>query len=326
MKIAVTILKARVDKFCDYSKLPKECEIFFAGSTGLDDMKPYLDSDVLFVDATQNVSAELIDSMPNLKMIHSEGVAYNKIDCDYAKSKGIMVCNARGANAPQVAEQNILLMLAVLHRFEEGSHEMKKGLQKPAQSRFIQEGLRDLGGEKVGLVGFGAIGKELAKRLFPFGSDLYYYDPYPASKDIEEQYHVKFLGFEELLKSCDIIAINLPVTPETTGMINKRTLSIMKPNAIVINCARGEIVVNEDLVWAIKNNIIYGAGIDTIAPEPVPGDSPILTIEEPYSLRVAVSPHIAGTTLSAFRNMFAIFNTNVNKLCKGEKPTTIVNV
>lgn len=324
MKIAVTIEKARVDKFCDYGKLPKDCELVFAKSPRLEDMKDFLDADVLYVNAMQQVKADIIDAMPNLKMIHSEGVAFNKIDVDYAKKKGIFVCNARGANAGQVAEQTILLMLNLLHRFEEGSHLMKKGLQKETQSRFIQEGLLDLKGAKVGIVGFGAIGKELATRLITFGCKLFYYDPFPAAEEIEKQYQIERMSFDNLLKACDIVSLHLPVTPETAGLMNKEKLSLMKPSAILINTSRGEIVNNEDLVWAIQNGIIYGAGLDTIAPEPVPKDNPILTLEEPYCYKVAVSPHIAGTTLSAFRNMYSIFTENVNKIANGEKPVTLV--
>ena len=106
--------------------------------------------------------------------------------------------------------------------------------------------------------------------------------------------------------------------------MNKEKLSLMKPSAILINTSRGEIVNNEDLVWAIQNGIIYGAGLDTIAPEPVPKDCPILTLEEPYCYRVAISPHIAGTTLSAFRNMYTIFAENVNRIANGEKPAAVV--
>ena len=324
MKIAVTIEKARVDKFCDYGKLPKDCELVFAKSPRVEDMKDCLDSDVLYVNAMQQVHADIMDRMPNLRMIHSEGVAFDKIDVEYAKAKGIYVCNARGANAGQVAEQTILLILNVLHRFEEGSNLMKAGLQKETQSKFIQEGLLDLEGAKVGILGFGAIGKELAKRLVVFGCKLYYYDPLPATAEIEQKYQIERMSFDDILKTCDIVSLHLPVTPETRGIINKEHLSMMKPSAILINTSRGEIVNNEDLVWAIKNDVIYGAGLDTIAPEPVPKDSPILTIEKPYSYRVAISPHIAGTTLSAFRNMYSIFAENVNKIANGEKPVTLV--
>lgn len=326
MKIIALVAKEKVEKFTDFQMVPKEADIVYYRSDEKEKMaKEAADAEVLLVNAMTPVGDDLISVFPNLKMVHSEGVAYNKIDLEAAKKRGIYVCNAKGANAGQVAEHAIMLMMNVIKHYEEGLVEIRKGNQKDIQGKFISSGLSDLGAKSVGIVGFGAIGRELAKRLKPFGCKLYYYDPFPADAKTEEELGISKLGFEEILKTCDVVSMHLPVTPETTNIINKDTLGMMKKDAVLINTARGEIVNTKDLADAIKKGTIAGAGIDTLAPEPVTADNPLVSLEAPYSYKVVLTPHTAGTTFSAFRNMYKIFWTNVSLLQKGEKPSTVVN-
>ncbi len=326
MKIIALVAKEKVEKFTDFQMVPKDADIAYYSSGETEKMiKEAADAEVLLVNAMTPVEESLISAFPDLKMIHSEGVAYNRIDLEAAKKRGIYVCNAKAANAGQVAEHAIMLMMNVIKHYEEGLAEIRKGNQKDIQGRFISSGLSDIGAKSVGIVGFGAIGRELAKRLKPFGCRLYYYDPFPADAKTEEMLGISKLGFEEILKTCDIVSMHLPVTPETTGIINKNTLGIMKKDAVLINTARGEIVNTKDLAEAIKEGTIAGAGIDTLAPEPVTADNPLVSLKPPYSYRVVLTPHTAGTTFSAFKNMYRIFWTNVGLLSKGKKPGTVVN-
>ena len=136
---------------------------------------------------------------------------------------------------------------------------------------------------------------------------------------------ITYLEKEELLSSCDIITLHVPVTPSTTNFINKDTLALMKPNAIIINAARGLVVDTQALTDAIMAEQIYGAGLDTIEPEPVPADSPVLLMPEPYCKRVVLSPHVAGTTKSVFFAAYHNFWNNVKAVANGERPMNIVN-
>lgn len=327
MKVAVLTSKARCEGYSDPSWIPAGTEIVHLGQEYTNDevLKKAGDADVILVDAVLPVDRELIEHMPNLKMVHSEGVSYNRIDIEAAAERGIYACHNKAVNSGQVAEHVIMLILTVMRRFSEGEMMVRAGKQIEAKGKFIMEGLSDLIGCKVGLIGFGAIGKELAKRLAPFECELYYYDPLRASSEVEAQYNITYLEQETLFRTCDVITLHVPVTPSTEGMICTKTLAMMKPTTILINCARGAVVRDADLAEAIKNGVIYGAGLDTMDPEPVPADDPLLLLPEPYCYRVSVSPHIAGNTKGTFVASYEGFWGNVARLARGERPVNIVN-
>jgi len=213
----------------------------------------------------------------------------------------------------------------VLHRFAEGEAMVRAGRQMETKTRFIAEGLPDLLGKKVGIVGFGAIGKELAKRLLPFGCEIFYYDAFPADPETEKELCAAKLNFSELLSTCDIVSLHVPETPETYHMMNRETIGKMKPGAILINTARGSVVDSGALAEAIQNGTIYGCGLDTMDPEPVPADDPVLLLGEPWCYRVAVSPHVAGVTLNVFRTIYKNIWANISAVARGERPENIVN-
>ncbi len=327
MKVAILTSKERCEKYSDFSMLPEGCELIHIGPeyTAADVISKAGDAECIVVDAVLPVTAEMIEGMPGLKMIHSEGVGFAAIDVDAAAKKGVYVCNNKAVNAPQVAEHTVLLILAVLRRLFEGDAMVRAGRQMEAKTSFIYEGLGDLLERKIGMIGFGAIGKELAKRLHPFGCELYYYDPFRASPEVEAEYHVTYVDQETLFSQSDVITLHVPVTPSTTKMINKDTLSKMKSNAIIINCARGAVVDSEALAQAIMNGTVYGAGLDTMEPEPVPIDDPIIQMPEEFRYHVVMSPHIAGTTTMVFVNAYRNIWRNVTHIAKGEKPFNIVN-
>ncbi len=327
MKIAMLTAKNRFDTYSDPAMVPADAELMFLKPDYTEDeaIAALGETEALLVDSVLPVTEKMIAAMPNLKFIQAEGVAYNKIDIEAAAKAGVYVSNNRAVNAAQVAEHSVMLILAVLHRLLEGDAEVRAGRQDEAKHRFIVDGLEDIIGKKVGLVGFGAIGKELAKRLLPFGCQLFYYDPFRASPEVEEEYSITYLEKEELLASCDIITLHVPVTPSTTNFINAETLALMKPNAIIINAARGLVVDTQALADAIMSGKIYGAGLDTIEPEPVPVDSPVLLMPEPYNRRIVLSPHVAGTTKSVFFAAYRNFWKNIAAVSKGEKPMNIVN-
>ncbi len=327
MKIALLTAKNRFDTYSDPASVPADAELIFLSTdyTEEEAIEKLGDVEALLVDSVLPVTEKMIAAMPKLKFIQAEGVAYNKIDIEAAKAAGVFVSNNRAVNAAQVAEHSVMLILAVLHRLLEGDAEVRAGRQDEAKHRFIVDGLEDIIGKKVGLVGFGAIGKELAKRLLPFSCQLFYYDPFRASAEVEQEYSITYLEKEELLSTCDIVTLHVPVTPSTTNFINKDTLALMKPNAIIINAARGLVVDTQALADAIMAEQIYGAGLDTIEPEPVPADSPVLLMPEPYSKRIVLSPHVAGTTKSVFYAAYRNFWKNIDAISKGERPMNVVN-
>ena len=327
MKIAVLTAEKRFRRFADPAMIPENAELVFFGADYTEDevIARAGDAEVIMVDAVYPVTEKMIQGMPKLKLIHSEGVAYNRIDTEAAAKAGVYVCNNRAVNAGQVAEHTVLLMLAVMRRLTEGDAMIRAGRQGEAKYTFIQQELKDLIDQRVGLVGFGAIGRELAKRLLPFGCRLFYYDPFRADEATEREYNITYLEKDELLRTSDVITLHVPVTPSTTNFINRDTLALMKPSAILINCARGAVVNSADLAEAVKTGKIYGAGIDTIDPEPVSADDPLVCLPEPWCYRVILSPHIAGTTVSVFLSSYRNFFNAIAAVMAGEKPKNVVN-
>lgn len=325
-KVLILTSTKRMEKFSDLSAIPTDWEFIFGEDFNTDDavLQAAGDADFIFADAVREVSKTLIDNMPNLKLIHSEGVGYNKIDLQAAKEKNIYVCNNTAANSAAVAEQSILLMMGLQRRLLEGDQMVRSGQQIQAKGSFIMDGLPELGSCHVGLVGMGSIALETAKRLKPFGTQLSYFNRSRKSA-VEHELGLSYLPLAELCKQCDIISLHLPVTPETTGLINADLLSLMKPSALLINTARGELVVQEDLVAALSTGQIAGAGLDTLYPEPVLPDNPLLNLPESCHYKLLFSPHIGGTTKPAFEKMHKTVWANILAVSKGVAPINIVN-
>lgn len=327
MKILLMTLKKRIERFSDLSSIPKDWTLVFADFET--DTEKLLemggDADVIFVDAMQPVKKDLIERMPNLKMIHSEGVGYDWIDVSAAAKKGVFVCNNAAANSKAVAEQAILLMLSVLRRVVEGDRMVREARQIEAKSNWSLEGIKELWNCHVGIIGMGAIGQETAKRLRGFESKVSYYSRHPLPKDLEKELGVDYLPLEELLQKSDIISLHLPSNAETKHFMNVDRFRLMGKYSIIINTSRGELVNQEDLILALKEEMIAGAGLDTISPEPVTPDNTLLQLPEELYHRITFSPHIGGVTEQAFIQMHRFVWENIRRIDEGRRPENIVN-
>ena len=276
----------------------------------------------LVVDAIMKIGPDIIENMPGLKLIHSHGVAYNAIDLESARKAGVFVCNCAGVNARSVAEQAILLILALLKNFRWGEDMVYAGRQMEAKTACFKNGLPELGSQTVGIVGFGAIGRDLAARLRPFGCVINYFE---ALGDCGAE-GLTFMPLEELYACSDIVSLHVPVTPETTNMINGESLKMFKHGAILINTARGELMDHTAVVEALKSGQLGGLGADTLAPEPFLPDNPLLcALPEELRRYVALSPHIAGITAGTFVRAYERVRNNIEAIERGERPGCIVN-
>ncbi len=282
------------------------------------------DADVLWVSPVDIINKKVIDSLPNLKIIQSLGVAFDKIDLEAAKARGIYVCNNRAVNASSVAEHAVCLMLACLKSLPYFDARIKKGEFEEAMDESRKVGHFELGTRTVGLIGLGAIGKEAVKYLKAFGSKIYYHDTTQAPKEYEEENGLTYGTLEDLYANCDILSYHVPVLDSTRGMVNKETIAKMKKDVIIINVSRGEIVNNDDLRDALNNEQVI-AGLDVIAPEPPAADHPLITLTEKGNARLVATPHIAGTTNDAFIRMSQWSYDNMVKTMAGQKPSNVVN-
>ena len=193
------------------------------------------------------------------------------------------------------------------------------------KERCMVEGITELSACRVGLIGFGDIAHATAERLAPFGCRLYYYTRHRRTPEEEQRCHVTYLPLEQLLAACDILSLHCAVTEETRNLVDAAFLRQVKPTAYLINTARGDLVDNEALRQALVEGRLAGAGLDTLAPEPVPADHPLATLPQEVQDRVVLAPHLGGITEASFRRAHAHMWRNVERLAAGERPDSIVN-
>ena len=248
---------------------------------------------------------------PTLKCISRYGVGYNAIDCDAAKAAGIAVCNTPGINAVAVAEMTLCLMLSLARKTPKHDNSIRRGEWK----RFIGS---DLAGKRLGIVGLGCIGKLVAARAAAFDMKIQAYDLYPDDA-FSEKNNISFLPLKELLETSDFISLHAPNTPETQGMISREAFGWMKPSAYLINTSRGELVDEEALFEACRDNKIAGAGIDVFQQEPL-YESPLFSLDN-----VVLTPHQAANTSETGLKTGMMALENAINVCYARPCSNIVN-
>ncbi len=261
------------------------------------------DADVL-LHVLERVTAADFESAPRLKLIQKLGVGVDTIDLDAAKRRGVAVCNMPGANTRAVAELTLLLMLATLRRLTELDAQTRRGNGWALDSGVL-DNLGELGGRTVGLVGFGAVGKCLAPMLQAIGARILY-----NSRHESPQPHAAgFVSLPDLLSASDVVSLHVPLTSATAGMINDKTLTLMKPGGILINTARGGLVDYDALQRALSTGGLRAAGLDVFDTEPAGQTHPLFRLPN-----VLVTPHLAWFTSETLNRGLAVFAENCRRL------------
>ncbi|MEN3042469.1 MAG: hydroxyacid dehydrogenase [Fervidobacterium sp.] len=243
--------------------------------------------EVLIVRSATKVTAEIIEAGKKLKIIGRAGTGLDNIDVKAAESRGIKVINTPGANSVSVAELTIGLMIACSRHIARGTNDLKNGKWTKKEL----EG-HELFGRTVGIIGFGNIGKEVAKRLTTFDMKILAYDPYIKETDM----NVKIVDLETIYRESDYITIHVPLTQETKNLINKESISKMKDGVIIINAARGGIIDEAALYEGLTSGKIYAAGLDVFEVEPPTDDLRQKLLSLP---NVVATPHIGASTYEA---------------------------
>jgi len=264
------------------------------------------DADVL-LHVLEPVRAETIDASPNLKLIQKLGIGVDTIDLEAARRRGIAVCNMPGANTRAVAELTLLLMLASLRRLTELDAETRAGNGWSLDPHSL-DNLSELGGREVGLVGFGAVGRCLTPMLQAIGARVIYTDIKEASET-----SATFVSFQQLLSMADIVSLHVPLTAETTHIMNAAAFAAMKRGSILINTARGGLVDQAALCDAITSGHLRGAGLDVFPSEPVDAGNPLLKLPN-----VIVTPHLAWFTGETLARCLGVFADNCQRLRDGQ--------
>lgn len=328
MKILHLGKKGNVEKYLPDKEYLKDVELVDLPITASEQeiLKQASDAHYIIADAIAPVSKELIRGMSQLRMIHSEGVAYNLFDIEAAREQGVYVCNCKGMNAMAVAEQTVLLMLGLLRDVTAGDAAVRQGRQIQVKEGYMVRGdLYELSDFPVGIIGFGDIAKCVAGLMRAFHVETYYYSRHRADKAVEEEYGVTYLPLDELCGKCKIFSIHVPVTEETKNMINESFFHKVSMGSYLINTARGEIVDSQALVDAIKKGIIKKAALDTIAGEPVKEDNILVNQPSEIADRLLFSPHIGGITASSFKRGYEMVWEDIHAVEAGRKPERVVN-
>jgi D-3-phosphoglycerate dehydrogenase len=263
------------------------------------------DADGLIVGAVPLTAAHF-SAAPRLRVVAMHGVGVDHIDLSAAVTHGVVVANAPGSNDDAVAELTIALMLACLRQIPEAVIAARAGEWRG----FVGD---ELAGKTVGILGWGRIGRGVARRLLGFDVTLLVHDPYVAAETIAAGGAAP-VGLDDLLATSDLVSLHLPLTAETANLLDGDRLAMMRPSAYLINTARGGIVDERALKARLRAGLLRGAGLDCFAIEP-PLGNPLLELP-----MVVATPHMGSQTREAITRMGVIAATNVVRVLNGEEP------
>ncbi|MDI9440806.1 MAG: D-2-hydroxyacid dehydrogenase [Bacillota bacterium] len=273
------------------------------------------DAEYVFVNKVPITRATL-DACPNVKFIGVLATGYNIVDVEAAKEKGIIVSNVPTYGTDSVAQFVFALLLEICHHVGHHSQAVFEGRWTTNQDWcFWDYPLIELAGKTMGIIGFGRIGRATARIARAFGMEVVAHDNYAAG----DTDGFRLVELDELLATSDVISLHVPLTPETKGLINKETIAKMKDGVIIINTARGPLIVEEDLKAALDSGKVYAAGLDVVSVEPIRKDNVLLTCKN-----VFLTPHIAWAPKESRQRLMDITVENLRQFMAGN-PINVVN-
>ncbi|OGG42991.1 hypothetical protein A2841_00355 [Candidatus Kaiserbacteria bacterium RIFCSPHIGHO2_01_FULL_48_10] len=274
-------------------------------------------ADVVMFAPGRHLPDEVLETGKNIKLMQLWSSGYDKFNIAGAKKFGIPVANNGGANAGSVAEHTVLLMLAVGKWLPDSHKRTTTGTwagNKHGLDMFM------LKGKKVGIIGFGNIGRSVARILKGFQSNVFYYDIKRADESTEVELGATFTPFEEIIKNSDIITLHLHANDSTKNIIGAKEFGMMKKDTTLINVSRASLVDQDAFLKALTDGTLHGAGLDVYPKEPTEANDPILTLPN-----VVATPHMAGSTMDAYREALSNSVENFRRVARSEKPLWIVN-
>lgn len=261
------------------------------------------------------IDRSVIRALPRLKMICVVATGVNCIDIEAAREAGIAVCNVKEYSTATVSQMTVLMILSLSSSFIQYVEDVKKGRwQSENLFCFLDYPIAEVKGKKLGILGYGNLGKEVARIMSAFGMKILIVEsprtPIPGA-----------LALMEVLKQCDFFTIHTPLTKETRLLIGKEQLALMKNTAFLINVSRGEIVDEEALARALKNKTIAGAALDVLSKEPPPPNHPLL---DPSIPNLILTPHIAWASSEARKTILEVTRDNIRAFLDGS-PQNLIN-
>ena len=289
---------------------PPELELRFANSYDRAEQMALIEHAAFMLPGFAAVDEAMLQHAKALRMIQKWGIGYDSIDVAAARRMGIPLSIAAGSNAGPVAELAIALILGVYRRLPYVNRVVREGGWPTSEMR---ETCFQITGKTVGLVGFGNIGRMLARRLRGFDAEVIYFDARRADVQIEQALGVRYVGLPELLAQSDIVSLHAPLNSHTAKMINAATIATMKDGAVLINTARGGLVDERALFDALVTGKLRGAGLDAFDSEPPARDNPLLTLDQ-----VVITPHAGGGVFDNIDNVARHTLGNIMRFVRGE--------
>jgi glyoxylate reductase len=274
------------------------------------------DADAVITQLRDPVDKEFIDAGKKLKIIANYAVGFNNIDVEYAKSKRIYVTNTPGVLTEATADIAWALILAVARKIIPADKFVREGKFKGWKPKLFLG--YEIYGKILGIIGMGRIGQAVARRATGFGMKILYHNRKRLPDKVEKLYNATYVDLETLLKTSDFISVNVPLTDETYHLLDEKRLHLLKPNAILVNTARGPVVDEKALYKLLKEGKIAGAGFDVYENEP------LLTPGLEKLDNVVLLPHIGSATFETRSKMSIMVAENVIDALEGRKPKNLV--
>lgn len=252
----------------------------------------------------------VIRAAPKLKLVQLVSAGFDKMPMALLAERNIPVANNGGANAIDVAEHTLALILGLYRYLPQMDRNVRTAAWNALDSGQMTYTIH---GKTVGIVGLGNIGRRVAALLQPFGANLLYYDAFPASPETESTLGITRVPLDLLLERSDIVTIHVPLNEQTHGLIGAEQLSRMKPSSILVNTCRGPVIQEAALIEALRNRQIMGAALDVLEKEPPAPDNPILSLEN-----VLLTPHTAGVTRDTWSRRGQFIFENLQRVWQGE--------
>lgn len=303
----IVVLDGKTLGNVDYIKLNEFGQVIYYDLTLKEEVAERIKDANIVVTNKVVLNRESLKNADELELICEAATGYNNIDIEYARERKIAVTNVTGYSTTTVAQHTFAMLLHLYDKINYFDNYIKSGeYSKSSMFTNLDVQYKDLCGKVWGIIGLGSIGKRVAKIAQAFGARVVYYST--SGKNADSDY--ARVEFDSLLKQSDVISIHAPLNEKTQGLINYEAFTKMKKEAVIINVARGPIIVDEDLARAIDEDIIGGAALDVFKVEPIPVDNPLLNIKNKD--KIILTPHIAWASEEARNRLFTDLLENIN--------------
>ncbi len=299
---------------------PQSLEVAYHGPADAQVAALMKSSDALVIPAVgPKLSPELFEAAA-LKLVQVTGAGVDRLDQAVLTRLGIPVANVPGGSNSAVAEYCVTAASTLLRRMSWADAEIKAGNYARHRARMIADNLAGIEGLLVGLIGFGTIGRAAALAFHGMGAKLCFFDPAPADTKLAASLDARSVSLDELLSTCDVVSLHVPLLPATQNLIGAAQLARMKPGAILIQASRGGIVDEAALAASLSSSHLGGAAVDVYSAEPPAADNPLLKLSGEAASRLLLTPHIAGVSRQASTFLFRSAWQNVERVLVQNQP------